>query len=387
MKNRNFTYKQLSVFGKFLALAYTAKPDPNRLADLTIAILSDWDNSFALARENRIHTNLIAIVVESPNLFQLLDKGKKKQFKSIYLTNWRRSELIRRQIVALSTELERASSQPALMIKGGLRLFDGLYTSNPHRYMADIDLYFKDRSTLDTLAQSGYQSDNPNDFDLLNFDQQYLDWHKTQHHHLPPVSSPNHPCYLEMHQYLINLRAVNFCPKNALENAIAIPVLPKRLAPGPVDQLILNLLHSIYGDKFTFRAKYRLRNIFEGYLLYRQLTQTEQSQFHHHFDSIGRSDDVAFWKLLCLRLFSADEFAGPIPLRLRARFFLYARFGQNAKANATLYNFHFLFRLFGKDLWSARKLRILYKKLADKEVRRKFLSRTVGRSQTSKKNL
>jgi hypothetical protein len=367
-----FTFKQLAVFGEFLRLGYAKPKNLNRLTELAKLILLDMDATRALAHENRIWTNIIAIIVETPFLYQTLDSAQKAEFKKIYMENWRTAELIKRQLVEISKELEYSNTAPILMIKGGLRLYDGLYPTITHRYMADLDLVFTDLNVLKVLANLGYQPRDLAEFDLIQTTQEYLDWQKTQNHHLPPIAAPNHPRSLEMHQHFVHLRAVKFCREGTIQRGSKIANLPKILAPYLVDQLILNLLHTKYGDMFTDYSNFRLRNIFEGYLLYHQLSDTEQSEFENHFSSIERHDDVVFWKYLCLRLFDAQEFAGHYPPRIKAKFMLHARFGQNSRANAILYCTHFVYRLLSKNLWSAQARHTLLLKIKDGNKRQEF---------------
>jgi hypothetical protein len=372
MTTQIFTSKQLAIFGEFLRIAYSESPNWDRLTALGNVIISDADFTRALAFENRIMTNIVAIFVEAPRLFQILEVSQKLEFKRAYMENWRDAELIKRQLVELSDELQRSDASPILMIKGGLRLFDNLYPTVGHRYMADIDLFFRDIEVLKLLANLEYHADEHSNFDLSKTSQEYLNWQKAQDHHLPPVASPNHSRRLEMHQHLVHLRAVKYCRDDTIERGQKLDGLPKILAPDIVDQLILNLLHTKYGDMFTDYANFRLRNIFEGYQLFHQLSVAQQSEFEQHFSSIGKFDDVLFWKYLCLHLLGAQEFAGAYPLRIKIKFMLHARFGQNSRANAISYCIHFLYRFVGKELWSAEGRQILSEKMKDNEKRRIF---------------
>jgi hypothetical protein len=372
-----FTSKQLAVFGEFLRLGYESPKDLDRLTVLSELILSDMDETRALAHENRIWTNVVAIIVETPRLFQGLDPALKAEFKNIYMKNWRTAELVKRQLIALSKELDHADTAPILMIKGALRLFDGLYPTISHRYMSDLDLVFTDRKVLKVLADLGYKSRALSDFDLSQATQEYLDEQKKQNHHLPPVGAANHPLWLEMHQHLVHLRAVKFCREGTVNRGLEIADLPKILAPEIVDQLILNLLHTKYGDMFTDYSNFRLRNIFEGYLLYHQLNDAEKSEFENHFAAIKRHDDVAFWKYLCLQLLDAQEFSGNYPLRIKAKYMLHARFGQDSRANSILYSVHFVYRLFAKILWSSSERHTLMLKFKDDGKRNQFWQKII----------
>lgn len=367
-----FTSKQLAVFGEFLHLGYAKTKNLDRLAELAKLILLDMDETRALAHENRILTNVIAIIVETPSLYKILDPALKAEFRNFYMENWRIAELMKRQLIEISKELDEADNSPILMIKGGLRLFDGLYPTLAHRYMADLDLVFTGTKVLQSLAKLGYHFDATSELDLAKTTQRYLDRQKTQNHHLPPISAGDHPRRLEMHQHLVHLRAVEFCRKGTLQRGSEITTLPKIIAPHLVDQLILNLLHTKYGDMFTDYSNFRLRNIFEGYLLYHKLSDTEKSEFENHFISIERYDDVVFWKYLCLQLLGAQEFSGNYPLRIKVKFMLHARFGQNSRANAILYSAHFVYRLFRKSLWSVSERRTLMLKIKDGDKRNQF---------------
>jgi hypothetical protein len=372
MTTQIFTSKQLATFGEFLRIAYSRSPNWDRLTALGRIIISDFDFAQTLAFENRIMTNIVAIFVETPCLFQILDADQKLGFKKAYMENWRDAELIKRQLVDLSGELQRLDASPILMIKGGLRLFDNLYPTVGHRYLADVDLFFKDIEVLRLLANLEYRADKYSDFDLSRASQEYLDWQKTQHHHLPPLMSPNSLRRLEMHQHLVHLRAAKYCREDTIDRGQEIDVLPKILAPNIVDQLILNLLHTKYGDMFTDYANFRLRNIFEGYQLFHKLSVAQQSEFEQHFSSIEKLDDVLFWKYLCLHLLDAQEFSGAYPLRIKIKFMLHARFGQNSRANAISYCIHFHYRFSGRELWSAEGRQKLSRKIKDSDKRRIF---------------
>jgi hypothetical protein len=372
MKILNFTPKQLAVFGEFLRLGYADAQDLKRLEELSRLILLDIETTRALAHENRIWTNVIAIIIETPSLYRTLDSAQQNEFKELYMGNWRTAELIKRQLAELSNELMSSNTAPILMIKGGLRLYDGLYPTLTHRYMADLDLVFTDRQVLKACAKLGYQAEKASELDLENATQKYLDWQKTRDHHLRPIFAPNHPRHLELHQQLVHLRAVKFCRSETIERGREIAGLPKILAPNMVDQIILNILHTKYGDMFTDYSNFRLRNIFEGYLLFHKLTPAEQAEFEQHFHSIDRHDDVIFWKFLCLRLLDAQEFAGNYSLRIKVKFILHARFGQNSRVNAILYSSHFIYRVICKDLWSSQGRGTLWLKITDGDKRDRF---------------
>jgi hypothetical protein len=372
MPTQYFTSKQLAIFGQFLKIGYSETPDLPRLQGLFSQIISDIDFAIDLAFENRILANVVALTVETPELYRVLDDEQKSQFQLMYMENWRRSEMIKRQLLALASGLERADAPSVLMIKGGLRFFDDLYPKITHRYMADIDLYFTDGAVLEALATLGYQSDNPEEFDMLNFSQQYLDWQKTQDHHLPPIFAEDQPCHLEMHQHPVHLRAVPYCPQNLFEHSVDITDLPRVKSPSMVDQMILNLLHARYGDMYTDYSNFRLRNIFEGYLIYQRLSDADISRLGQHFSSIGKSDDIIFWKYLCLNLFDAQEFSVSYPWHIKMKYLVHARFGQSSKANAVMYSLHFMYRLVFRDVWSVQGRQTLMRKLSDKQSRQQF---------------
>ena len=384
MQSRFIHHKQLVTFGNFLALAYSKSPDLKQQQKLLGLIVEDWKTSTEIATDNRILTNVVAIIVETPSLFRSMDAEMQSEVKLMYLKNWRRSELIKHQIKKVSKALEESQTQPVLLIKGGLRMFDKLYPGVAHRYMADIDLFFLDPAILDTLSRIGYKSFDPNEFDLANVEQDYLDVHKTLKSHLPPVYSPDHPCTLEMHQHLVHMRAVKYCRENIFQMSVPIPEAPYVLSSNLVDQLIVNLLHATYGDKFTHHPNFRLRNILEGYLLFQKMTPNEQNEFTSYFDSIGRQDDVAFWKHLCLNYFDAQEFSEPISLKLRMKFFYHKNFGQSRRANAVLYGIYFVWRTLTKELWSPILRNPQFKKLENTNKLHNLLARFIGRENKSR---
>jgi len=375
MSTAKISFDQLEIFGKFLALGYQDEPDVVQLSKVLAIILNDWEKNRLAAHENRILTNVIALTVENAGLFSSLHPKMKPVFKLAYMDNWRRSELIKKQVMAISQEITSPKSGPVLMIKGGLRLFDNLYPSISHRYMADLDFYFEDSRVLTNLSNAGYLSTMLDEFDLNKINEGYLEWHQTQNHHLPPIYNEKHPCSVEMHQHMVHLRAVAFYPSNPFGRAIHIPKLPSVMSPNPVDELILNLLHSKYGDMFTDYSNFRLRNVFEGYLLFKRLTQHQKLEVEEYFKSMGLTNDFEFWKLLCVKLFDAAEFDTTGSTLVKFKFFLHKRFGQSSNVNAVLYAVHFVYRMVFKSLWTAQGRKRFVAKLKDVKKRQRFLAK------------
>jgi hypothetical protein len=378
MAAKKITSKQLTVFGLFLRIGYDNSADKSRLLPLLKQIISDLDASIYLMHENRIYNNFVALVVEHPKLLNSLDPAVKNKLKHSYMELWRDAELNKRQLTELSDKMQASGTAPILMIKGGLRLFDDLYPSPTHRYMSDLDLYFEDADVLSVLDELDYHSDELTDFNLGNVTDAFLDQYKTQKHHLPRVWHADRPRVLEMHQHLVHLRASPYCRGDELSNSIVIPNLPKINAPNIVDQLVINILHATYGDMYSFYANFRLRNIFEGYLLYRKLTEAQKAEFNAHFDKIDQRQDVEFWQYLCFRFFEAEEFAGGVSFKVRTKFLLHDKFGQNPKANAIIYGIYFVYRLIFIDIWSAKARGVLRKKLNNQTSRQHFFQKIIS---------
>jgi hypothetical protein len=232
--------------------------------------------------------------------------------------------------------------------------------------MSDVDLFYTDSSVFGALIDLGYNSNDKREFDLANIDPEYLEWIKTQSHHLPEIGTESHLGYIELHHQLVHSRAVSFCREVTLAKVTKIPNFEKLTIPHPIDQLVLNVLHSTYGDMFTNHAKHRLRNVLEGYLLYRRLSLPDRKVFEAHFESIGRINDILFWKYLCVKLFDANEFSSDVSLKTKARFAVHDFLGQNSVANATVFWFYLFCRFFNTKMSNKYSRRIFFRKMLNR---------------------
>jgi hypothetical protein len=367
-----FTFDRLVVVGEFLAEGYNSTPNISSMAEGLKEVVANWDTYVEILLENRVYENFVALVVESNELFQVLDVEFKNEFKVAYMDNWRRNELIKRQLAEMASVLGERLKGSVLLLKGGVRLFDDLYPTVGHRFMADIDTYFENPEVLNALARNGYQSEHQDIFDLANSDTTFLNWYKKQNHHLPPIKKETHPCWVEMHQSMVHLRAIKLLPECIFDKSVQLKEIPIFQVPTLVDQLILNILHSKYGEKYTNNAKYRLRNVLEGYLLFLRLSNEERMGFYTHFEKINKSTDIAFWEALCQHFLNAKEFGKPQGIKLRFKIWLHLKFGQNPRVNAMGYTIYFIYRFLFRDIWSRHGRLVLARKMGDADKRQGF---------------
>ncbi|GHA58890.1 hypothetical protein GCM10008927_25690 [Amylibacter ulvae] len=368
-------FNLLLQLAQVLIEGYRQHPDTATQRAALDVIIAHWDDVYDLAIQNRVWTNLISVLVENPSLFAALPDIQKQDIKLAYFDNWAQNKRIVMQIKQIADRFNAPAKPTLFMIKGGVRLFDDLYPTLAHRFMADIDLYFEDNAAVLEFAALDYFSPDEQRFDLAANDDEYLATHKVRNHHLPPVISPSQPVHVELHQSWVHLRAVQYCRATTALDAVAINGLDAIRTPAPVDQLILNILHSQYGDLYTDYSSFRLRNVLEGYLLYQRLNSVDRATLVAHFENIGRKRDWIFWTYLCQVYFQAPEFQTAPPMSERVKYFFHRQFNQSATYNALVYSGHFLWRFLRHGIWRKEERARLMRNLFDGEKRGRLMSK------------
>lgn len=339
------------------------------------ALLCDWDAALEVANNNRVFSNLVAVLYENKTLLVLLSSDQQTECQRNYLVLWRRAEQLKMQLLELSTALPSHGHAQLVLMKGAARLFDGMYPSLIHRFMADIDLYFEDEVVLKSFDSLGYKVLGGEGADLATFDAAYVEAHARHNHHLPPLFHKKHPARIELHHHLAPLGTKALVPKDVIASSSKIDCAPGLGVSSTFDQLIVTLVHSQYGDRFTNNVTYRLRGVIEAYLLYKRLSDTEKSALEAHFDERDKGRDFLFWQYLCLRLLDASEFGRAYPWQVRLRFFWFRLVNQNMAYHAMLYNLHFVYRFLTDGLWRRDERKRLMRNMVKPEHRRVFFDK------------
>lgn len=368
-------FNLLLQLAQVLIEGYRAEPNHAKQRAALDVIVEHWENLSDLAIQNRVWTNLISVLVENPTLFATLPDAQKQEIKLAYFDNWAQNKRIVSQINQIADQFDAPAKPTLYMIKGGVRLFDNLYPTLAHRFMADIDLYFEDNAALPEFAALDYKSPLEPRFDLSVNDHEYLAAQKTRNHHLPPVMSPSQPVHVELHQSWVHLRAVQYCRKETALDAENIEGLKAIRTPAPIDQVILNILHSQYGDLYTDYSSFRLRNVLEGYLLFQRLCNEDRRALVAHFENIGRKRDWIFWTYLCQVYFQAPEFQEKPPRAQRVKYWFHRHFNQSSSYNALVYCGHFIWRFFRYGIWRKDERARLARNLLDGEKRTRLFTK------------
>ncbi|GLQ35955.1 hypothetical protein GCM10007939_22390 [Amylibacter marinus] len=369
----------LTYISTVLRYGYFGRGTDQQLAETLILLSKDWEKTRKLARESRVWTNLVALLIETKTWHPLIPSALKSELKFAYLHHLAQGQQSKEQLIEIADAFHQNTTDPMIVLKGGLRLLDDLYPSVAHRFLADLDFYFQGTSTLRQFQQMGYAAQDQA-FDLATADTDYLRSARKAHHHLPALFKPPYKKRVELHQDLIAKHAQAFMPKSLATNAQE--AMPGLYAPSPVDQLIINIIHSQYGDQRAVHANFRLRNIFEGYLLYRRLDTDQQRALDAHFAAINRPQDLDFWKYLCIKFCGADELSAPHSLSLRMRYALYTYTNQNSPLNSLLYFGYFITDFMRYGLWDKQERQRIVKNLLGRETRMRFfkkLGQIVGR--------
>ena len=342
---------------------------------LITALRQDWAKTRLVASNNRVWSNLVATLIEDPALHALLTADENKRFKYEYCVGLVKHVRLKNQVEHLSNQLTGSGAPKALLIKGAVQLFDDLYHSTAHRFMHDIDIYFEDFELVNVFKNLCYETLEAIAPPLASFDKAYIEHNKKRGHHLPGLVHPDHKARVELHHHLAELQFKKYLPDDARTFESAVIDGANLFVPSRLNQLIITLVHCIYGERLTLNNNFRLRGVLEAYLLYQRLDNQEIKSLENHFRSIGKSHDLAFWKYLCKQLFNAAEFQNSDGLNSRARYSFFKMFNQSTGYHALTYSFHFTFRVLSFGLWDSYERKQLARKLADPNRRAVFFGK------------
>jgi hypothetical protein len=200
---------------------------------------------------------MVAACLDDPEVRQRLPEDFSFYLDFIHAENTRRNRALRAQLGEAAACLNRIGIEP-LLLKGAIRLVDGLYPDPGWRFMRDLDLLVpRDRieQAVACLASLGYRfprnvTETPPDYK-----------------HLPPLCRDGAGAVLEIHTGLLDLRDV--CPAEhvvARSRPVDLDGVRARV-PDPADQIAHLICHDRFDAQLRHSGMFLLRNVFEAALL------------------------------------------------------------------------------------------------------------------------
>ena len=178
----------------------------------------------------------------------------------IHAQNRRRNGTLSTELAAAAACCNRIGVEPVLL-KGAIRLADGLYRDPGWRFMRDLDLLVPRAEAPAAAAQlrtQGY---------VLEADAAH--WPRG-HRHLPRLArGDDHPA-IELHLELLSERC-DLCPaEGVLARSCAVEFGGSRVRlPDPIDQLVHLIAHDRLDRDLRHSGSFLLRSLFETALLCR----------------------------------------------------------------------------------------------------------------------
>jgi hypothetical protein len=205
-------------------------------------------------------TPMLAACAADPELRQRLPEDFCLYLEFVHAENSRRNHALRRQLAQAAACLNGIGIEP-LLLKGAIRLVDGLYPDPSWRFMRDVDLLVpRDRlsDAVARMASLGYR-----------FTRDAASWPE-QHKHLPPLARDGDAAVVEIHADLLPDRQ-ELCPaEEMLARSRPVDLDGARVrVPDPADQLAHLIGHDRFDPYLQPSGTFMLRSVFEAALLCR----------------------------------------------------------------------------------------------------------------------
>ena len=227
------------------------------------ALLDPATDLVRLARLAGRHcvTPMLAACIGDPELRQRLPEDFALYLEFVQTENGRRNQALRLQLREVAGCLNEIGIEPVLL-KGAIRLVDGLYPNPGWRFMRDLDLLVPRDRLSDAaahLASLGYS---------FTLDAAQL---PPQHRHLPPLGRDDDAAVVEIHSDLLPQRPVFCGAEDVLARSRPVDLEGARVR---VPEVIHQLAHLIGHDRFDrllhLSGMFLLRSVFEAALLCRE---------------------------------------------------------------------------------------------------------------------
>lgn len=205
-------------------------------------------------------TPMLAACITDPELRSRLPDDFALYLDFIHTENSQRNRALRLQLKQIATCLNQIGIEPVLL-KGAIRLVDGLYRDPGWRFMRDLDLLVpRDRlsDAVAYLASAGY-----------SFTQETAALPE-RHRHLPPLMRDGDAAVVEIHADLLPQRR-EFCrAEDVLARSRPVDLAGARVrVPASTHQLAHLIGHDRFDSNLHLSGMFLLRSVFETALLCR----------------------------------------------------------------------------------------------------------------------
>ena len=231
-----------------------------------LAGIADWPAIVRVADRHHVLSALAPALVELGLLNRLpLEVADLLVF--VHQANTARNDKLRTSMLEALQALDEVGIEPVLL-KGAVRLMDGLYRDPGVRLMADLDL----------LAPEGRAEEAQRRLVGLGYTEQLNG--PPHHHHLPSLIHVSTGVQIEIHhRVLLEPVGALLGMKEIYDSARLLDVAGRRvLVPDPINQLLHMILHDQVANRGLRHGRISLRVLLEARLLLCQMDDGEVRQ-------------------------------------------------------------------------------------------------------------
>lgn len=293
------------------------RPPTQPLRESLARPAAEWELLVAVASAHHVLA-AFAAAISDLGLAHRLESELRDFLAAVRHWNGSRNQAMRRQLGEVVTLLNGIGVEPVLL-KGAIRLVDGLYPEPGWRMMGDLDLLVPQERRAEAMAalhRAGYATAPA----YRQIEPSYA-WH----HHCPPLVRPNRPAPVEIHDELfVTRRQQRLLPGVAMLEAATPAMVESGLArlPRLEHQLVHLIGHCQIADRGHLCGSIRLRDRLEAAALARRAGAAfDTTALDRHFAQAGYRPHLASF-LLALAdggLHHAPGVGNALATRLQAR--------------------------------------------------------------------
>lgn len=248
-----------------LRACHDGQPPADGLRAALARPAAEWELVVAVANAHHVLAAVAAALADL-RLTSRLEPDLRDFLAAVHRWNGTRNRALRRQLGELVTLLNGIGVEPVLL-KGAIRLVDGLYPDPGRRMMHDLDLLVPPDRRVDamgTLQRAGYATAAA---------YRHMEPSYDHHHHGPPLVRPDRPAPVEIHSELFVTRRQQLLLPAGAMLAAAVPIEVgdgRARLPDPAHQLIHLIGHCQIADRGYLCGSIPLRDRLEAAALARR---------------------------------------------------------------------------------------------------------------------
>ncbi len=264
----------------------------------------DWMQFVGLC-SNHFILPVVFLKFKSHGILKYLPEELSEHLNDIYELNLSRNKQILAQAKKITEVLNKNNIFPTFL-KGAGNLLDGLYSDTGERMMGDIDFLVHEDDYLPAaklMEREGYSK--------LYEKENYTDIKAEKHY--PRMAHPDFPAVIEIHRIPVNeeqLKELN----TKLIDTEKKPVtnLPGCFVLSDKHKIILNFVHSRFGDDQSAYGIVSLRDLYDLYLL------SKRRALQETIAAIGNKPQAKIYFAFAKRVLALpDEFFPPESFRFK----------------------------------------------------------------------